>query len=109
MAGGKHQENRKDYWQDISHLLPSSPEGLSEFFEKEDQEEEDNPEGEEADAQNRWFKKKQRERNRIEDSIGNGKEHYGLDRVRYSIKNGSEIWVRAGILAMNLKAATNRA
>jgi len=61
------------------------------------------------DAQDRWFKRKQRERNRIEGSFGNGKEHYGLDRVRYSIKNGSEIWVRAGILAMNLKAATNRA
>lgn len=60
-------------------------------------------------TQDRWFKMKQRERNRIEGSFGNGKEHYGLDRVRYSIKNGSEIWVRAGILAMNLKAATNRA
>ncbi len=59
------------------------------------------------DAQNRWFKRKQRERNRIEGSFGNGKEHYGLNRGRYSIKNGSEIWVRAGILAMNLKAATN--
>jgi hypothetical protein len=60
-------------------------------------------------AQDRWFKKKQRERNRIEGGIGNGKEHYRLDRVRYSIKNGSEIWVRAGILGMNLKTAMNRA
>lgn len=60
-------------------------------------------------AQDRWFKRKQRERNRIEGNFGNGKEHYGLDRVRYSIKDGSEIWVRAGILAMNLKAAANRA
>jgi len=60
-------------------------------------------------AQDRWFKRKQRERNRIEGGIGNGKEHYGLDRVRYSIKDGSEIWVRAGILAMNLKTAMNRA
>lgn len=60
-------------------------------------------------AQDRWFKRKQGERNRIEGSFGNGKEHYGLDRVRYSIKDGSEIWVRAGILAMNLKAAVNRA
>jgi IS5 family transposase len=59
--------------------------------------------------QDQWFKKKQRERNRIEGGIGNGKEHYRLDRVRYSIKNGSEIWVRAGILAMNLKTAMNRA
>lgn len=62
-----------------------------------------------VDSQDRWFKKKQRERNRIEGNFGNGKEHYGLDRVRYSIKDGSEIWIRAGILAMNLKAAANRA
>ena len=60
-------------------------------------------------VQDHWFKKKQRERNRIERRIGNGKEHYRLDRVRYSIKDGSEIWVRAGILAMNLKTAMNRA
>ena len=50
---------------------------------------------------------KMRERNRIKGSFGNGKEHYGLDGVRYTIKDGSEIWVRAGILAMNLKAAVN--
>ena len=62
-----------------------------------------------VDAQDRWFKRKQRERNRVEGSFGNGKEHYGLDRIRYSIKDGSEIWVRAGILAMNLKTAANRA
>lgn len=57
----------------------------------------------------RWFKRKQKERNRIEGSFGNGKRNYGLDRVRYSGENGSEIWVRAGILAMNLKTAANRA
>lgn len=57
----------------------------------------------------RWFKRKQKERNRIEGSFGRGKQHYGLDRVRYSIKNGSEIWIRAAILAMNLKTAANRA
>jgi IS5 family transposase len=62
-----------------------------------------------VDSQGRWFKKKQRERNQIEGSFGNGKEHYGLDGVRYSIKNGSEIWIRAGILGMNLKTAANRA
>jgi len=60
-------------------------------------------------AQDRWFKRKQRERNRIEGGIGNSKEHYRCDRVRYSIKDGSEIWVRTGILAMNLKAAVNSA
>ena len=57
----------------------------------------------------RWFRNKQKERNRIEGSLGHGKEHYGLDRVRYSVKGGSEIWVRAGILAMNLRTAAKRA
>ena len=58
--------------------------------------------------QDRWFRRKQKERNRIEGSLGHGKEHYGLDRVRYSVKGGSEIWVRAGILAMNLRTAARR-
>jgi len=57
----------------------------------------------------RWFKRKQKERSRIEGDIGNSKEHYRCVRVRYSIKDGSEIWVRAGILAMNLKMAVIRA
>lgn len=60
-------------------------------------------------AQECWYKRKQRERNWIEGSFGHGKQHYRLDRVRYSIKDGSEMWVRAGILAMNLKTAMNRA
>jgi hypothetical protein len=55
-----------------------------------------------------WFKKKQKERNRIEGAFGNGKEHYGLDRVRYVGTEGAEIWVRAGLLGMNLKAALQR-
>ena len=58
---------------------------------------------------NPWFKAKQRERNRIEGAFGNGKEHYGLDRVRYAGEEGSEMWVRASILAMNLKTALKRA
>jgi len=61
-----------------------------------------------VDSKDRWFKKKQRQRNWIEGSFGNGKEHYRLDGVRYTIKDGSEMWVRAGILAMNLKAAVNQ-
>jgi len=58
---------------------------------------------------NPWFKAKQKERNRIEGAFGNGKEHYGLDRVRYAGEDGSEMWVRASILAMNLKTALKRA
>ncbi|GAH61059.1 unnamed protein product, partial [marine sediment metagenome] len=57
----------------------------------------------------RWFKRKQKERNRIEGSLGNSKCNYELDCVKYSGEKGSELWVRAGILAMNLKTAANRA
>jgi IS5 family transposase len=60
-------------------------------------------------AENAWFKDKQRKQNRVEGHIGHGKEHNGLDRVRYAGVAGSEMWVRAGILAMNLKTALKRA
>lgn len=63
----------------------------------------------ELQTKNRWFKEKQKERNRIEGAFENGKEHYGLDRVRYAWEEGSEIWVRSSILAMNLKTALKRA
>ena len=52
----------------------------------------------------RWRKRKRRERNRIEGAIGNGKNHYGLDRIKYSIEGGDELWVRLGLMATNLKA-----
>lgn len=55
-----------------------------------------------------WFKAKQKERNRIEGAFGNGKEHYGLDRVKYAGESGTEMWVRASLLAMNLKTALRR-
>ena len=57
----------------------------------------------------RWFKKKQKERNRIEGAFGNGKEHYGLSRVHYKGEESSEVWVRTSLLAMNLKTALKRA
>ena len=57
---------------------------------------------------NPWFKAKQKERNRIEGAFGNGKEHYGLDRVKYAGESGTEMWVRASLLAMNLKTAMRR-
>ena len=59
-------------------------------------------------ARSRWLKKKQGERNRIEGDFGNGKEHYGLGRVLYSIEGGSEIWVRMWLLGMNLKTALRK-
>jgi hypothetical protein len=57
----------------------------------------------------RWFRKKQKERNRIEGSFGHAKEHFGLDRMKYGGKDGSEMWVRCGLLAMNLMTAMKRA
>jgi hypothetical protein len=56
-----------------------------------------------------WFRRKQKERNRIEGACGNGKEHYGLSRVRYKGEESSEVWVRTSLLAMNLKTALKRA
>lgn len=56
----------------------------------------------------RWRKQKQRERNRIEGSFGHAKNHFGLDRIRYYITEGPEIWVRLGLISMNLQAAAKR-
>lgn len=56
----------------------------------------------------RWFKKKQRERNRIEGSFGYGKVHFGLDSIKYQEEDGSEMWVRLGIMGMNLQTALAR-
>jgi len=58
---------------------------------------------------NQWFRRKQKERNRIEGHFGHGKQHYRLDRSWYHGREGSEIWTRYGILAMNLKTALSRA
>lgn len=62
----------------------------------------------ESRRQEQYIKRKQRERNRVEGSFGNGKEHYGLDGIRYHGRAGSEMWVRLGFLGMNLKAALAR-
>jgi hypothetical protein len=56
-------------------------------------------------SNSKWFKKKQRERNRIEGAFGNGKEHYGLERILYKGKEMAEVWVRGSILGMNLRRA----
>ena len=60
---------------------------------------------EESERQERYVQRKQRERNRIEGDIGNVKEHYGCAGIRYHYKEGSEMWVRMGLLAKNLKTA----
>ena len=61
-----------------------------------------------TDKQERYMKRKQRERNLIEGDIGNTKEHYGLSGIRYHYREGSEMWVRLCFLAKNLKIALAR-
>ncbi len=53
----------------------------------------------------RWRKRKRRERNRIEGAFGNGKNHNGLDKIKYCIEGGDELWVRLCLMAINLKTA----
>ena len=63
---------------------------------------------EDSEKQKRYVRRKQRERNLIEGDIGNAKEHYGLSGIRYHYREGSEMWVRLGFLAKNLKIALAR-
>jgi len=69
------------------------------------------PLGRKASQQNpaaRWRKQKQRERNRIEGSLGHAKNHFDLDKIKYYIQDGPEIWVRLGLMSMNLQIAAKR-
>lgn len=69
------------------------------------------PLGRKASQQNpaaRWRKQKQRERNRIEGSLGHAKNHFDLDKTKYYIQDGPEIWVRLGLMSMNLQTAAKR-
>lgn len=69
------------------------------------------PLGRKASQQNpatRWRKQKQRERNRIEGSFGHAKNHFSLDKIKYYIEQGPEIWVRLGLMGMNLQTAAKR-
>jgi len=42
---------------------------------------------------------------KIESKISLAKRKYGLDRIRYNIPQGEEIWIRLGLISMNLKTA----
>lgn len=54
----------------------------------------------------KWLREKQKVRgSRMEGLIGHAKSHFGLDRIRYTIKDGEEMWIRLGLLAMNLSTA----
>lgn len=53
-------------------------------------------------------RKAQKKRNRIEGMIGTAKNKYQLERIKYRINDGAEIWVRMGLIGMNLTAAAKR-
>jgi IS5 family transposase len=55
-----------------------------------------------------WMKRQQKKRNCIEGLIGTSKTRYGLERILYSIPDGEEIWVRMGLMGMNLNRAVVR-
>lgn len=44
----------------------------------------------------------------MEGIIGLAKNRFGLERVRYRISNGEEIWIRLGLMAMNLNTALKK-
>lgn len=57
----------------------------------------------------RWLRQKQKLRaSRMEGIIGHGKNHFGLDRILYRVTDGEEMWVRLGLMAMNLSTALKR-
>lgn len=54
-----------------------------------------------------FVKRLRRLRCSIEAKISLAKRRYGLDRLRYRIAGGEEMWIRMGLLAMNYKHALN--
>jgi hypothetical protein len=61
-----------------------------------------------SEKKRKEVRKAQRKRNQIEGIIGCGKRKYQLDRVEYRIADGAEMWVRMGLIGMNLTAALKR-
>jgi len=56
-----------------------------------------------------WYRERQKRRSsRMEGIIGLGKNKFGLDRVRYRMAGGEEMWARLGLMAMNLTTALRK-
>ena len=56
-----------------------------------------------------WYVRQHKKRaSRMEGIIGLGKNRFGLDRVKYRMAGGEEMWVRLGLLAMNLSTAMRK-
>jgi IS5 family transposase len=54
-----------------------------------------------------FAKRLRRLRCRIEAKISLSKRKFGLDRIRYTMESGEEMWIRLGLICMNLKAAVD--
>ena len=52
-----------------------------------------------------FLKRLRRGRCAIEAKISLAKRKFGLDRINYRISGGEEIWIRLGLMVMNLKSA----
>ena len=56
-----------------------------------------------------WYLRQHKKRaSRMEGIIGLGKNRFGLDLVKYRMAGGEEMWVRLGLLAMNLSTAMRK-
>ena len=60
-------------------------------------------------AEERWRKKKQRERNRIEGAIGNSKNYHDLGLVRAKTSKTEKSWIQMALLSRNLMLANKKA
>jgi hypothetical protein len=60
------------------------------------------------DAEERWRRKKQKERNRIEGAIGNSKTGYDLGLVRAKTEKTEISWINMALLSRNLAIAGKR-
>ena len=61
-----------------------------------------------SDSEDRWRKRKQRERNRIEGAIGNSKTKYDLKIVRAKTEKTERSWIQMSLFCRNLMLAASR-
>ena len=64
--------------------------------------------GDASTSETRWRKRKQRERNRIEGAIGNGKTCYDLGMVRARTPKTEASWIQMALFSRNLMLAISR-
>jgi IS5 family transposase len=64
----------------------------------------------ETGSEKHWRRKKLVQRGALmEGIIGHAKEHFGLDRIRAMLPETEKLWIRFGLMAMNIQTAANRA